>query len=58
MDIDVDEEWVELQQKGDVVRVGMRDPQVRRKTGGRMKAFEEFVSMFDDDDEEEEEAGE
>ncbi|KAL1714731.1 hypothetical protein EV715DRAFT_208993 [Schizophyllum commune] len=51
MDIDVDEEWVELQQEGDVVRVGMRDPRARRKLGGRMKAFEEFVSMFDEDEE-------
>ncbi|KAL1736708.1 hypothetical protein EV714DRAFT_279244 [Schizophyllum commune] len=54
MDIDVDEEWVELQQEGEVVRVGMRDPRARRKLGGRMKAFEEFVSMFDEDEEDEE----
>ncbi|KAI5896605.1 uncharacterized protein SCHCODRAFT_02569377 [Schizophyllum commune H4-8] len=53
MDIDVDEEWVELQQEGVVVRVGMRDPRARRKLGGRMKAFEEFVSMFDEDEEDE-----
>ncbi|KAL1748031.1 hypothetical protein HDZ31DRAFT_60728 [Schizophyllum fasciatum] len=52
MDIDVDEEWVELQQGGEVVRVGMRDPQARRKVRGRMQAFEEFVSMFDEGEEE------
>ena len=34
----------------------MRDPRARRKLGGRMKAFEEFVSMFDEDEEEEGEA--
>ncbi|KAI5827939.1 hypothetical protein K523DRAFT_373999 [Schizophyllum commune Tattone D] len=56
MDIDVDEEWVELQQEGEVVRVGMRDPRARRKLGGRMRAFEEFVSMFDEDEEDEGEA--
>ncbi|KAL1754155.1 hypothetical protein FB107DRAFT_216357 [Schizophyllum commune] len=56
MDIDVDEEWIELQQEGDVVRVGMRDPRARRKLGGRMKAFEDFVSMFDEDEEDEGEA--
>ncbi|KAL1711121.1 hypothetical protein EV121DRAFT_275084 [Schizophyllum commune] len=56
IDIDVDEEWVELQQQGEVVRVAMRDPRARRKLGGRMKAFEEFVSMFDEDEEDEGEA--
>ncbi|ESK94020.1 serine threonine protein kinase [Moniliophthora roreri MCA 2997] len=50
LDVDVDEEWVEFDfQDGLKKRRSIRDCHSERALGDRMKAFEEFVSMYDAD---------
>ncbi|KAI0304365.1 hypothetical protein B0F90DRAFT_1243241 [Multifurca ochricompacta] len=49
LEIDIDEEWVEMVGcDGSVARYTVRDCSSSRKVGDRMKAFREFLPMFDD----------
>ncbi|KAI0269898.1 hypothetical protein BC834DRAFT_863823 [Gloeopeniophorella convolvens] len=49
LEVDVDEEQIEVTERdGSNTRYAVRDCHASRKVGERMKAFQEFVSLFDD----------
>ncbi|KAI0030433.1 hypothetical protein K488DRAFT_72197 [Vararia minispora EC-137] len=51
LEIGIEDEHVEfMAPDGDVERFAIRDSHAQRNIGDRMKAFEEFVSLFEDED--------